>query len=132
MEWIVEKNKAAQGQSYVLKTSELQQVLADAGIHCAIQLTYRSSHQPQSVTLLDCRYWLPNARVPYERFYISTTSVAFENRKLASELLKIQVIPALVKWMQKIVKQPENSTFIRHDMEFRASLVHDQLSITLL
>jgi hypothetical protein len=131
MNWTVEKAKAAKGQSYILKTSGLQAILADAGVTCAVHLTYRSSQQPLDVTLLDCHYWLPNARIPYERFYITTASVAFENRKAAAELLKIQVIPALIKWMQEIVRQPENSTSIRHDMVFRARLAHDQLSIAL-
>ncbi|TGE23441.1 hypothetical protein [Hymenobacter metallicola] len=131
MNWTVEKAKVAKGQSYVLKTSDLQAVLTNAGITCAVHLIYRSSHHPQDVTLLDCHYWLPNARVPHERFYISTTSVAFENRKLAADLLQTQAIPALIKWMQEIVRQPENSTAVRHNMEFRARLVDGHLSMVL-
>ena len=131
MNWIIEKPKLPKGQSYVLKTASLQEILGAAGVTTAVQLKYWYSNQVSTeITLLDCHYWLPNARVPYSRFYITTSSVPLEYRKLAGDLMQLRILPELTAWMQAILAQPDDSTLIRHDMLFRARLENGEVKIT--
>ena len=131
MKWTIEKPKSPKGQSYVLKTASLQEMLSDAGIATAVHLIYRPFNKAFSkITLLSCYYWLPNGNVPYSRFYISVSAVAFEDRKMADELMQLRILPELISWMQNIVAQPEDSTSIHHNMLFIAMFENGEAKIT--
>jgi hypothetical protein len=131
MNWTIEKPKPPKGQSYALKTSLLQEMIRSAGVETAVHLIYRYSNKLLSeITLLDCHYWLPNANVPYSRFYITTSCVDFEDRKIADDLMQLRILPELINWMQKIVAQSDSSTLIRHDMLFKAGYKNREVRIT--
>jgi hypothetical protein len=131
MKWTIEKPKPPKGQSYVLKTASLQDMLSTIGVTTAVHLKYWYSNKTLAeITLLDCHYWLPNARVPYSRFYLTTSAVALEYQKVAGDLMQLRILPELNAWMQTILAQPDDSTIIRHGMLFQARLENGEVQIT--
>ena len=64
----VSKPKLPKRLSYVLKTSQLEKAVLDAGIDCHLDLVY---WQPQSGgSILEAHYWLPNENVAHPRVYV--------------------------------------------------------------
>lgn len=121
MRFEVEKPKTWKGLSYALKTSLLKDAVEAAGIDCNIILRYWT---PMPVaggdTILQCFYWLPNANVDHDRFYIRAGTVKSEKRKAAQDLLIEKVIPRFIDWMLKIKSQPPESAKLKHDLYFNA------------
>lgn len=131
MKWTIEKPRPPKGQCYILKTSSLQEMLITAGVETAVHLLYQYSSKALSeIILLDCHYWLPNANMHHSRFYIRTSAVNFEDKKIADDLMQLRILPELIDWMQKIFTKPEDSTSIRHDMLFRAAFGNGEIKIT--
>ena len=131
MKCTVEKPKLPKGQSYVLKTSSLQELLNDTHIKTSVHLIYQhTSNSLSEIVLLDCHYWLPNANVPHSRFYVRTSAVPSKDRKIATDWMQLRVLPELIEWMTKIVAQPVGSTSIYHNMLFSAIFKDGKIRIS--
>ncbi len=130
MKFTVEKPKLQKGLSYVLKTSLLKDALEATGLELNIDLIYWNPYRiPNGETILECHYWLPNENVDHDRFYIRAGTVKSENRKIAQELLKKEVIPKFVDWIIKIKSLLQNSTALKHNMYFNAVFKNDSVKI---
>ena len=130
MQFEVEKPKTWKGLSYALKTSLLKEAVEAAGLDCNIILRYWT---PQAVlggdTILECFYWLPNANVAYDRFYIRAGTVKSEKRKAAQDLLIEKVIPKFIAWMLKIKSLPPDTAKLKHNLYFNAVFEDDRVKI---
>jgi hypothetical protein len=130
MRFTIEKPKLQKGLSYALKTSILKEAIEATGIDCNIDLDYWNPYRiPVGETILECHYWLPNENVDYDRFYIRAGTVKSENRKIAQELLKDEVIPQFIDWLSKIKSLPENSTKLKHNMYFNSVFKDNSVEI---
>jgi hypothetical protein len=90
----ISKCKLPKGKSFVLKTSQLDTALSEAGIDCHIDLVY---WLPQSGgSILEAQYWLPNENIAYPRFYVRAGVVASELRLRASQALLEEVLPKFI------------------------------------
>jgi hypothetical protein len=126
----IEKPKLPKGLSYALKTSILQEAIESAGLDCHINLNYWTPQKvPGGDTILECFYWLPNANVDHDRFYIRAGSIKSEQRKTAENLLREKVIPVFIKWMKKIKSFPPDSPRLRHNLYFNAVFIDNDVSI---
>ncbi len=121
MRFEVEKPKTWKGLSYALKTSLLKDAVEAAGIDCNIDLRYWTPQPiPGGDTILECFYWLPNANIDYDRFYIRAGIVKSKQRKAAQDLLIENVIPKFIAWMLAIKSLPPDSAKLRHNLYFNA------------
>ena len=101
----IDKDKLPKGLVYPLKTSMLESALAEAGITTYVHLLYNR----QSPHLLEAFYWLPNANVPHDRFYIRTSAVEIQQVSTLRQQLETSVIPEFVDWASELLSLPENS-----------------------
>lgn len=130
MRFEVEKPKTWKGLSYPLKTSLLKDAVEAAEIDCNIILHYWTPQPvPGGDTILQCFYWLPNANVDYDRFYIRAGVVKSEKRKAAQDLLIEKVIPRFIEWMLKIKSLPPDSAKLKPNLYFNAVFEDDEVKI---
>jgi hypothetical protein len=123
----ISRPKLPRGLSYVLKTSQLIQVLTDARIDCHIDLVYWAPQSGNSV--LEGTYWLPNENVPYPRVYVRAGAVASASRAAASEALRAKALPDFVRWLREILSLPKGSTRLSEPPYFNATFVAEELMI---
>ncbi|MBX3416875.1 MAG: hypothetical protein KF851_04665 [Pirellulaceae bacterium] len=115
----ISKPKLPKGLSYVLKTSQLENALRDAGIDCHVDLVY---WVPQSGgSILEAQYWLPNENVAYPRVYLRTGAVLSNARLPASEALLNRAIPQFVAWLKGILDLPDDSSALQGTLYFNAT-----------
>lgn len=124
----VSRPKLAKGRSYVLKTSQLAEALAGAGIDCHVDLVYWSPQVGRSV--LEGHYWPPNENVPYPRVYVRAGAVPSELRSAAAEALRVAALPRFVQWVQGILALPEGSPALATDSYFNATFTAEGLVVT--
>ncbi len=123
----ISKPKLPKGLSYVLKTSQLENALRDAGIDCHVDLVY---WVPQSGgSILEAHYWLPNENVAYPRVYLRTGAVLSNARLPASEALLNRAIPQFVAWLQRILDLPDGSPALQATLYFNATYCDNDIAI---
>lgn len=130
MKFETEKNKIRTGLAYPLKTSMLKNAIENSNIDCNIHLIYWTPKQhDDSYNILECEYWLPNKNVDYDRFYIRAGVVKSEDRKKVEILMKNEVIPVLIEFIQKKKSEPINSTVKSQPSYFKAVFVGNKIVI---
>jgi hypothetical protein len=97
----VSKPKLPKGVSYVLKTSQLDKVLTDAGIDCHVDLVYWQPRDGESI--LEAHYWLANENVPYPRVYVRAGVVPSPLRRAASDVLRSLGLPRFTNWLREVI-----------------------------
>jgi hypothetical protein len=124
----ISKPKLVKGLSYVLKTSQLEKALLDAGIECHVSLVYL---MPQSGgSILEGHYWLPNQKVSYPRVYVRAGFVPSALHFTASEVLMESALPKFIDWLGWIITLPERSPALEEDLYFNATYTEKGLKIT--
>lgn len=120
MQLTIYKARLPKGLSYVLKTSQVEDALSPLDIDINVQLNFRVSRAGETGTrIFECYYWLPNANVPYNRFYINIGTVHHDDKILAASLMTTTAIIAFTKWVKFIALLPANSTLVKHDSYFK-------------
>ncbi len=94
----ISRPKLPRGRSYVLKTSQLADALAAAGVGWHVDLVYWSPHGGGSI--LEGHYWPPNSNVPYPRVYVRAGAVSSDVRAAAAETLSQTALPQFIRWLQ--------------------------------
>ena len=123
----IERPPVPKGRAYVLKTSSLQALLEQSGVEVAVHLVYRTPRVEGSV--LEAEYWLPNPNVAYPRFYIRAGSLQAERRQEALGALQSIGLPALGRWMQSVVRLPDQSPLLGGRLHFEAHYLDARLTI---
>ena len=113
----ISKPKIQRGYVYVLKTGQLEKLLADNNIDIHVYLVY---WRPQTNSIFEVHYWFPNQNVEYERLYIRAGALPKEDVPLAREKLETIVFPKFVEWITDMLAQPDNSTKLDNDLYFNA------------
>ncbi|ATY31268.1 hypothetical protein [Sphingomonas psychrotolerans] len=102
-----ETAKRPKGQSYPLKSSKLEEVLASAGVSIDVYLI--RSPGP----LFDAFFWPPNPNVPYERLYVRAGSVPIEQAADARREIEATALPKLAQWIARILAADRKSSLRR-------------------
>jgi hypothetical protein len=104
----ITKDKIQSGYSHVLKTTQLEQVLANNGIITDVTLIYT---KPQVLgSIFEVYFWLPNRNVDYHRLYVRAGALINKDIQSAREGLINQVLPEFVKWIKGIEQLDKSST----------------------
>lgn len=106
-----ETSKLPKGQGYPFKPSTLEAALAEAGVEIDAYLIRGSGD------LFYAEFWPPNPNVPYERLYIRTGAMPIADLAQARTKVEISIIPALVDWITRILKQDRQSP-IRREKQY--------------
>ncbi|UOQ70836.1 hypothetical protein [Hymenobacter cellulosilyticus] len=131
MRFTVQKPPSPKGTGYAMKSSVFQNALLARGIDCNVHLVFSPAKPDPLVgyNVVNCDYWLPNARVEYDRFYLVIGSVPAQEAKAVKLAMENQVLPALLEWIIQIKRLPENSTFLTRGLQFRAGFVGGQVTL---
>jgi hypothetical protein len=124
----VSRPRLAKGRSYVLKTSQLAEALASAGIDWHISLVYWTPQGGGSI--LEGHYWPPNENVPYPRVYVRAGSVPSELRPAAAEALREAALPQFIRWVQGLMALPDGSPVLSAGSYFNATFTTEGLAVT--
>lgn len=123
----IEKPPAPKGQSYVLKSSEIQALFDRLQIETPVYIRYYAKSIP---TVFECKYSLPvsfdsryygsNDSPQYVRIYIYVRCVDYKDKQeVGAKLISILNVEFL-EWLTKIVSLPDNSTYFKKEMFFKA------------
>lgn len=124
----ISKPKIPKEYSYVLKTSQLEEILIQNKIVIHVDLEY---WLPQEIgTILEAYYWQPNSNVPYNRLYVRAGALPNKDVKGAKEAMVATVFPAFIKWLNFYLKLPDNAPQLNKDPYFDA--VYKNNKITLI
>lgn len=124
----VSRPKLPKGLSYALKTSQLAQALADAGIDCHVDLVYWVPQGGGSI--LEGAYWPPNENVPHLRIYVRAGVVPSALRQAAAEALRVTALPQFICLLGMILALPEDSPALAGSPYFNASYTAGGLAVT--
>lgn len=104
----ISKEKIPKDYSFVLKTSQLEELLRDGNINTDVTLHY---WKPQLIgSIFEVHYWLPNENIPYNRLYIRAGAILRKDIHFARESLFTKVLPEFIKWIKNIEQLEESST----------------------
>ena len=114
----ITKPKAPKGYGYVLKTGQLEKLLADNNINIHTSVTYYR----HLGNVFEARYWLPNQNIDYTRLYITAGMLPSKDILLAREKLEKVEFPRFVEWIMDILALPDNSTNLKHGLCFNSNI----------
>lgn len=122
----INKPKVPKGLTYIIKSSQLKELFEELKLDIDVSVNYHVSKEgSDGIRVFECRYWLPNMNVPYDRFYITIGTVSVSNKDKISILLK-GLFPKFKEWILFLMSQPENSTFLKHNSYIRANFTNDE------
>lgn len=122
----INKPKVPKGLSYIIKSSQIQELFEELKLDIDISVNYLvSKGGPQGITVFECCYWLPNMNIPYNRLYITIGTVRVDKKDKIDALLKV-LFPKFKEWVLFIMSQPDNSTFLEHNSYIRANFINDE------
>jgi len=124
----VSRPKLAKGRSYVLKTTQLADELANAGISLHVDLVYWSPQTGGSI--LEGHYWPPNENVHYPRLYVRAGAVPSGLRPAAAEALRGVALPCFIRWAQGLLALPDGSPILAAGSYFNATFTEEGLAVT--
>jgi hypothetical protein len=124
----ISRPKLAKGRSYVLKTTQLADALAAAGIGWRVDLNYWSPRAGGSI--LEGHYWPPNENVPYPRVYVRAGSIPSALRAAAAEALRESALPRFIRWLEGLQALPDVSPTLAAEAYFNATYTAEGLSLT--
>ena len=105
------KPKIPRNYSYLLRTSQLRELLTDNDIITNIDLVY---WLPQKIgSVLEAHFWLPNKNIPYNRVYVRAGALLKSDAKIAREQLISVVFPAFVEWIKACESSLNNSALMQ-------------------
>lgn len=114
----IERPKLSKRRAYVLKTLILQEALESAKIRVPVHLVFWTPTIDGSI--LEAFYWLPNQHVPYARVYIRAGSLPKELHRDAFLKLQASALPALVRWLSRLIELPDSSPLLHVEPHFDA------------
>lgn len=104
----INKEKIANSYEFVLKTSQLEEVLNRAHIKTDVTLVY---WKPQIMgSIFEVHFWLPNNHVLYNRLYVRAGALPKKVIPLAREGLQKDILPEFEKWIMVIERLSPTST----------------------
>jgi len=121
------KDKLPRNHGYVLRSSELEQLLTENNITVHTVLSYWFSRTTR--TLLSVRYRLPTDYRPYYGIYMQTGSFLSGDAKAAKKAVSEVVLPELIKWLTYILNLPDNSTLFNIILGFSAIFENGEVVI---
>lgn len=105
----ISKPKLPKSYSYVLKSSQLDDLFKCTGITIHTDLVY---WLPQKIgSILEVYYWLPNNNVPYSRLYVRAGALPKDNIQEARIIMYEEVLPKLGNWLEDIQKLDNHSFY---------------------
>lgn len=122
----ISKEKIPKDYSFVLKTSQLEELLRDGNINTDVTLHY---WKPQLIgSIFEVHYWLPNENIPYNRLYIRAGAILSKDIHFARESLFTKGLPEFIKWIKNIEQLEESSTHYSQRY-FNADFIDNKISI---
>jgi len=106
-----ETAKLPKGQSYPLRPYVLSTALADAGVEIDTYLV----RSPGSLS--DAHFWPPNENVPFERLYVRTGSVPYQELAVARQWMENIAVPKLAEWVVGILSGDKMSP-VRREVQW--------------
>ena len=109
----IDKPKLRKGLSHIMKTSWLTDGLDSIAFEGDVTLRYYNTSIFDSLAhcfLIRAHYWLPNANVDHDRFYICIGISQSHERKVLEHIVRTDVIPQLINWMVEVKNLPDNSS----------------------
>ena len=123
----ISKPKIPSKYAYVIKTSQLENTLADNDITIYIDLVY---WLPQVIgSIFEVYFWLPNENIAYNRLYIRAGALLKEDVFTARAKVTAVVLPEFVVWIKKILALPSDSPHLSDKLRFEAVINGDILKI---
>lgn len=122
----ISKPKIPSSYSYVLKTSQLEEVLIENNIKTEATLVY---WKPKIIgSIFEANFWLPNDRIPFNRLYIRAGVVLKSDILKAREGLVNEVFPKFIEWIKNIEKL-ERTSPLRTERNFDAHFQNNKVNI---
>jgi len=122
----INKPKVPKGLSYIIKSSQIQELFEGLKLDIDISVNYLvSKGGPQGIRVFECCYWLPNMNISYDRLYITIGTVSVDKKDKIDTLLKV-LFPKFKEWVLFIMSQPDNSTFLEPNSYIRANFINDE------
>jgi hypothetical protein len=122
----ISKEKIPKDYSFVLKTSQLEELLRDGNINTDVTLHY---WKPQLIgSIFEVHYWLPNENIPYNRLYIRAGAILRKDIHIARDGLLTKVFPEFFRWIMNIEQLEESSTHYSQ-LYFNADFRDNKISI---
>jgi len=112
----IEKDKIPKSNSFVLKSSTLEEAMKNAGI--SVETTLQHLNSP---VLFTAYIWPPRSNVPHNRFFIRAGCVPSAQAKDARILVETEIVPEFIAWATHILSLPSNSPTRSSDQVFSAS-----------
>lgn len=105
----ISKPKLPKAYSYVLRSSQLNDLLVSDGITIHTDLVY---WLPQIIgSIFEVHYWSPNLKVPYPRLYVRAGALPKSDIQKARILMSSEVLPTFRIWLEDIQKQYDYSQY---------------------
>jgi hypothetical protein len=117
----ISKAKIPRNESFILRSSVLEDALRAAGIATETSLNHCRGKR------FTADFWTPRPNVPHERFYISSGSVPAEQARAVREFVESRVVPEFIAWASGLLSLPPDSTVRRTNQYFVREL--DVLSL---
>lgn len=121
----ITKPKLRSIYTYVLHTSQLEEVLKDNVVETDVQLEYSDLCS----TILDAHFWLPNKYNEKHRLYVRPGIVLKSDYPVAKDRLLAEVFPAFVNWIKSIEALDKSSTQYG-ERYFKAAFQNGHVMIT--
>ncbi|WP_088044593.1 hypothetical protein [Bacillus sp. EAC] len=103
----ISKPKIPKEYTYILKTSQLEEILMQNKYTIHVDLVYWIPAEIGSI--LEVHYWLPTSNLPYSRLYIRAGALRTKDVKEAREEMITSVFPEFIKWLDFHMKLPDNA-----------------------
>lgn len=130
MNFDIEKPKTKKGLSYVLQSSAITEVFEKLGLDFNVIIRYWTPHKIDTPCyIFECELWLPNQNVNFERYYITIAAVKTEYKLPSKLLIEQEVMPQFIAWLENIIQLPDNSTYFRKKIFFRAKIILGKIHI---
>lgn len=99
----ISKPKLPKAYSYVLRSSQLNDLLISEGFTIHTDLVY---WLPQIIgSIFEVHYWVPNIHVAYPRLYVRAGALPKDDIQKARILMSSEVLPKFSIWLGDIQKQ---------------------------
>ena len=105
--------KLPKGQSYPLRPSKLEEARASASLSIDVYLTRAPGK------FFNAHFWPPSPDLPYERGYVQAGSVPSDEASSARAEIESTALPALVRWIGRILASDEKSPARRERQELK-------------
>ena len=112
---------------YILKTKQLEDLLAENNIDIHIDLQY---WLPQIIgSIFEVHFWTPRANIPYNRLYIRAGGLPKEDSQLARITMAEIVLPQFLSWLKPKIALLENTKHLHDEFYFNAEYKNGEVYI---